>query len=160
MNKHNWKTFAFWILLSEAVCALSGWLTRQGAKIYMETIQKPPLSPPSVVFPIVWVILFLLMGIGAARIACTPDSAARSRSLLLFLVQLAFNFFWSILFFNLQRFGFALIWLLILWGLILAMLLSFRKVDKLAAWLQLPYLLWVTFAAYLNLGVWMLNNLY
>ena len=157
MNRRSWKTYAFWILLSEGVGALSGWLTRDGTKLYTETVVKPPLSPPSIVFPIVWAILFVLMGIGAARIYAAPASNARSRSLLLFFVQLAFNFFWSILFFNLQRYGLALLWLLVLWGLILWMILSFRRVDPLAAWLQLPYLLWVTFAAYLNYGVFHLN---
>ena len=98
------------------------------------------------------------MGIGAARIYLAPASNARSRSLLLFFVQLAFNFFWSIIFFNLQAFGFAFLWLIALWVLILLMILSFRKVDKPAAWLQMPYLLWVTFAAYLNWGVWLLNS--
>ena len=99
-----------------------------------------------------------MMGIGAARIYLAPASGDRSRSLLLFLVQLAVNFFWSIIFFNLQAFGFAFVWLILLWVLILLMILSFRKVDKLAAWLQIPYLLWVSFAAYLNLGVWLLNR--
>ena len=116
------------------------------------------MSPPSIVFPIVWSILFALMGIGAARIYLSPAFNARTRSLMLFLIQLAFNFFWSIIFFNFQNFGFAFIWLIALWILILLMILSFREVDKLAAWLQIPYLLWVTFAAYLNLGVWLLNR--
>ena len=75
----------------------------------------------------------------------------------LFLVQLAFNFFWSIIFFQFQNFGFALVWLAVLWALILWMLLSFLQVDCTAGWLQVPYLLWVTFAAYLNWGVWLLN---
>ena len=158
MNKANWKTYAFWIVLAEAVGGLSGWLTREGTKVYNATVQQPPLSPPSIVFPIVWGILFALMGIGAARIYASPASGARSRSLLLFFIQLAFNFFWSIIFFNLQNFGFALLWLLALWVLILLMILSYRKVDPLAAWLQVPYLLWVTFAAYLNFGVWLLNG--
>ena len=165
MKKTNWKVYAFWMILAEAVGALSGWLTRKGVKTYNATIQQPTLSPPSIVFPIVWGILFVLMGIGAARIYLAPASNARSRSLLLFFVQLAFNFFWSIIFFNLQAFGFAFLWLIALMTfmflfnlvLILLMILSFRKVDKPAAWLQMPYLLWVTFAAYLNLGVWMLN---
>ena len=73
-------------------------------------------------------------------------------------MQLAFNFFWSIIFFNLRRFGFAFFWLVALWGMILWMIRTFLRVDRLAAWLQLPYFLWVTFAAYLNLGVWMLNR--
>ena len=158
MKKSTWKTYAFWILFTEAVGALSGWLTRSGTQIYNETIIQPPLSPPAIVFPIVWGILFALMGIGAARIYLAPASGVRSCSLLLFLIQLIFNFFWSIIFFNFQAYGFAFIWLLILWFLILLMILSFRKVDKLAAWLQLPYLLWVTFAAYLNFGVWLLNK--
>lgn len=157
MKKSNWKVYAFWIVLAEAVGALSGWLTRKSVKIYNATVKQPPLSLPSIVFPIVWGILFALMGIGAARIYLAPASNARSRSLLLFLVQLAFNFFWSIIFFNLQAFGVAFLWLIVLWVLILLMILSFRKVDKPAAWLQIPYLLWVTFAAYLNFGVWMLN---
>ena len=98
------------------------------------------------------------MGIGAARIYLAPESAERTKSLRIFFVQLAFNFLWSILFFNFQSFGFAFVWLMALWVLILWMILSFRKVDPLAAWLQIPYLLWVTFAAYLNLGVWWLNR--
>ena len=157
MKKSNWKVYAFWIVLAEAIGALSGWLTRKGVKVYNATVEQPPLSPPSIVFPIVWGILFVLMGIGAARIYLAPASNARSCSLLLFLVQLVFNFFWSIIFFNWQAFGFASLWLIALWVLILLMILSFRKVDKPAAWLQIPYLLWVTFAAYLNFGVWMLN---
>lgn len=158
MKKPAWKTYVLWILFAEAVGGLSGWLTREGTKIYNATIEQPLFSPPSIVFPIVWGILFALMGIGAARVYLAPASNARSRSLLLFLVQLTFNFFWSIIFFNLQRFGFAFLWLVVLWGLILWMILSFRKVDSLAAWLQVPYFLWVTFAAYLNFGVWMLNR--
>lgn len=157
MEKSTWKTYAFWIALAEAVGALSGWLTRKGVKIYSATVEQPTLSLPSIVFPIVWGILFVLIGVGAARIYLAAASNARSRSLLLFLVQLAFNFFWSIIFFNLQAFGFAFLWLIVLWVLILLMILSFRKVDKPAAWLQIPYLLWMTFAAYLNFGVWMLN---
>lgn len=158
MKKHAWKSYVFWIILAELVGGLSGWLTRESTEIYRAAITKPPLSPPGVVFPIVWVILFALMGVGGARICLAPASAVRSRSLLIFLAQLAVNFFWSIIFFNLQAFGFAFLWLLLLWVLILRMILSFRMVDKTAARLQIPYLLWVTFAAYLNFGVWLLNR--
>ena len=157
MNKKHWKSTAFWILFTEAVGALSGWLTREGTKIYNTSVVQPPFSPPPLVFPIVWTILFALMGLGAARVYRTPASNARSRALLVYLLQLAFNFFWSILFFNLQAFGLAFVWLLILWVLILWMILCFHRVDRPAALLQIPYLLWVTFAAYLNLGVWLLN---
>ena len=157
MKQKTWKPYAFWILLAEGVGALSGWLTREDTKQYGKTIASPPLSPPALVFPVVWGILFFLMGVGAARIYRAPPSAMRTRSLLLFLVQLAFNFGWSILFFHFRRFGLALLWLLVLWGQILWMMFSFFRVDKVAAWLQIPYLLWVTFAAYLNWGVWVLN---
>jgi len=97
------------------------------------------------------------MGIGAARVALAPLSQERTKALVLFLVQLAVNFFWSIIFFNLLRFDLAFVWLVLLWVLILSMILAFYKVDPLAALLQIPYLLWVTFAAYLNFAVWQLN---
>ena len=157
MKGRPWKTYLIWILFTEAVGALSGWLTREGTELYAQSIVKPPLSPPGIVFPIVWVILFALMGIGAARIWLSPPSARRSRSLALFFAQLFFNFFWSVIFFNFQAFGFALLWLAVLWALIWGMLLSFQRVDRPAAWLQVPYLLWVTVAGYLNLGIWLLN---
>ena len=152
-----WKTYLFWILFTEAVGFLSGWLTRESTRLYSEVIIQPPLSPPAILFPIVWVILFALMGIGAARIDLSPISPERTQSLRIYILQLAVNFFWSIIFFNLQKYGFALLWLVFLWVLILWMIRSFRKVDRTAALLQIPYLLWVTFAAYLNFGVWVLN---
>lgn len=155
--KRNWKPYLFWILLAEAVGGLSGWLTRDAMQSYSETILQPPLSPPGWVFPVVWTALFALMGIGAARIYLAPPSKERSRGLNLFITQLVVNFFWSPIFFNAQAFGFAFFWLLLLWGLVLWMILTFRKLDPLAAKLQIPYLIWLTFAAYLNLGVWYLN---
>lgn len=158
MKVSHWKTYAVWILFSEAVGALSGWLTRDGVKLYNAAVEQPPLSPPSLVFPIVWGILFALMGIGAARVYLAPASGERARGLRLFLAQLCFNFFWSILFFCFQAFGAAFLWLLALWVLIFAMTVSFSRVDPPAARLQLPYLLWVAFAAYLNVGVWVLNR--
>jgi tryptophan-rich sensory protein len=157
LKKFPWKTYAAWILLTEAVGALSGYITREGTEIYNMTVQKPPLTPPGAVFPIVWGILFALLGIGAARIYLAPATGIRYKSLLVFFVQLVFNFIWSIIFFNYQAFGFAFVWLIVLWLLILAMIGLFRKTDKPAGLLQIPYLLWVSFAAYLNFGVWLLN---
>lgn len=157
MKKITWKPYILWILLAEAVGALSGWLTREGTQLFSETVAKPPLTPPSLVFPIVWGILYALMGIGAARVSLTEPSEDRSRGLNLFVAQLIVNFFWSLIFFNAQAYGFAFFWLLLLCGLVLWMTLTFRKVDPIAAWLQVPYLLWLTFAAYLNFGVWRLN---
>lgn len=157
MKTRTWKPYLLWTVLAEAVGALSGWLTREGMRRFKAETLKPPLTPPGFVFPVVWALLFALMGAGAARVYLTPPSRERRRSLTLFAVQLAFNFFWSILFFSLRRYGLAFFWLIALWGLILWMTLSFRRVDPLAGWLQVPYLLWTAFAAYLNLGVWVLN---
>lgn len=158
MNKKNWKTYALWILIAEAVGGLSGFLSRDGFETFNTAVQHPPLTPPELVFPIVWGILYALMGISAARIALSAPSKDRSTGLNIFVVQLVVNFFWSLIFFNAQQYGFAFFWLLLLWVLVLWMILTFRKVDPLAAWLQIPYLLWLTFAAYLNAGVWFLNS--
>lgn len=157
VNEHTWKPYAVWVLFTEAVGALAGWLARDGARLYAQTAAQPPLSPPAVVFPIVWAVLYALMGIGAARVYLTPPSRLRSQGLWLYFLQLAVNFVWPLLFFGLQAYGPALVWLAILWGLIWGMLLAFRRADPLAGWLQAPYLLWVSFAAYLNWGVWRLN---
>ena len=158
MLKRNWKTFAFWILLAEAVGSLSGWLSREDMKLYSETIVQPLLSPPMWVFPVAWGVLFALMGIGAARVSLQEKTVWRSRGLNLFIAQLAVNFFWSLIFFNAQAFGFAFLWLLLLIVLVALMIYAFYKVDPLAAKLQIPYLLWLMFAAYLNFGVWYLNR--
>lgn len=158
MKKHKWISYAIWILMAEAVGALSAWLTREGTDLFNAVIRQPVFSPPPVLFPIVWGILYVLMGFSAARISHLPQSPARSRSLNLYFAQLIVNFFWSLIFFNTQRFGFAFIWLLLLWGLVLWMIVSFWEVDPTAARLQIPYLLWLSFAAVLNLGVWYLNR--
>lgn len=158
MNIRKWKPYLFWIGITEAVGALSGWLTREGNKLYEQTAVKPKLTPPGIVFPFVWGVLYALMGISATRIWQSPPSSSRSRGLNLYIAQLVVNFFWSLIFFNAQAYGFAFLWLVLLWVLVLAMILTFRKVDPVAAWLQIPYLLWLTFAAYLNWGVWKLNG--
>ena len=145
--------------MSEGIGFLSGILSRSGAAAFGETVQQPPLSPPAFLFPIVWTVLYALMGIGAARISLAPPSPARSRSLNLFIAQLIVNFFWSLIFFNAKAYGLAFLWLLLLCVLVLRMILSFRRVDPVAALLQIPYLLWLTFAAYLSYGVWMLNSI-
>ena len=157
MIKKHWKTYALWILIAEAVGALSGYLSREGMQLYASAISKPPLSPPGILFPIVWVILYALMGFSAARIYLLPPSTARSTGLNLYVAQLIINFFWSLIFFNAQAFGLAFLWLLLLWILVFAMILVFRKTDPVAAYLHIPYLIWLTFAAYLNAGVWYLS---
>ena len=116
MNRTKIKAYFLWILLAEAVGGLAGWLTREDVKIYTDSIAQPPLSPPALVFPVAWTILYALMGIGAARLALASDSPQRSRALAVFGLQLGMNFLWSILFFKFQLFGFSLLWLIALWG--------------------------------------------
>ena len=158
MKQIPWKVYLLWILFTEAVGGLSGWLTREGSRFFSQSVAQPPLSPPALVFPIVWALLYALMGISAARVYLTAPSPERSKSLNLYIVQLVVNFFWSLIFFNAQAYGFAFVWLLLLWALVLVMILQFRRVDPPAANIQIPYLIWLTFAAYLNLGVWYLNR--
>lgn len=157
MKKGAWKSYLLLIAATESVGALAGWLTREGIETF-KTIKKSSLTPPNAVFPFVWSILYALMGIGAARVWNAPESPERSRGLKLFTLQLIVNFFWSLLFFNLQAYGLSFLWLVLLWILILIMIMSFKKVDKVAAALQIPYLIWTTFAGYLNFAVWLLNR--
>ena len=157
MNKHNWKIYGLCILLTEAVGGLSGWLTKDAMQVYMDTIAQPPLSPPGWLFPIVWGILYALLGFSGARIWLSEASRNRSWGINLYIIQLVVNFFWSLIFFNLQAFGAAFFWLILLWGQVLGMILVFYKTEPLAGKLQIPYLIWLTFAAYLNFGVWLLN---
>ncbi len=156
--KGRWKTYGFWIALAEGVGALAAWLTRKGVEWFNLMVRKPALTPPEWVFPVAWGILYALMGIGAARVRLADPTQTSRRAINLFLVQLAMNFCWSILFFNFRAYGAALLWLAVLWAVIAAMALEFAKAAKAAGWLQAPYLVWVAFALYLNYGVWRLNG--
>lgn len=156
MNKSKIKTYVISLAVSLGVGGLSAALT-YGAMEDYERVIKPVLTPPGVVFPIVWSVLFVLMAVSAAGVWLSPPTRARSKGLIFYAVSLIFNFFWSILFFNLQAFGVAFFWLVILWGLILLMISFFYKSSKTAGLLQIPYLLWVSFAGYLNYMIWMLN---
>ncbi len=158
MESKSWKSYVFFIILSLGVGVLAALLTMAGTELYSEGLIRPPLAPPAWLFPVVWTVLYILMGVGAARIWQSPPTELRQRGLNIYIVQLIVNFFWSLILFNAQAYGFAFLWLLLLWTLILWMILTYYKVDKLAAWLQIPYLLWVTFAGYLNFAIWQLNS--
>ncbi len=152
------KTYVISILIPLAVGALAAFLTRDNMMLYDEIIQ-PPLAPPAIVFPIVWTILYTLMGIGCARVYLQKDvmQNAVSKALNVYALQLAFNFCWSLIFFNLRAFFGAFVWLIVLWLLVAVMLIRFNRVDKAAAIINIPYLVWLTFAAYLNLAIVILN---
>jgi len=161
MQSNKFKKFLiylFWIALAEGIGFLAGLLSREGVRLYSETVIKPPLTPPAIVFPIVWTVLYALMGFAAARVFLSESSTERTRGLRLFAVQLVLNFCWPLLFFNIQAFGIAFFLLLVLWATVLRMIVSFSMTDKAAAFSQLPYIFWLTFAACLNAGVWLLNS--
>lgn len=150
------KPLAISLAISLGTGGLSALLTKDAMKRYA-LVDQPPLSPPGWVFPVVWTVLFILMGV-AAYLVWIENGPERDRLLTLYAAQLVFNFFWTLIFFNGEKYALAFVWLLILWGLILATLLTFRKKNKTAGNLLIPYLAWVTFAAYLNAGVWYLNG--
>lgn len=142
----------FWFLLPLAAGGLAALLTRQSMEVY-ETVVKPPLAPPSLLFPIVWGILYLLMGIGALLVyneGCT-------QALLVFSAQLLLNFLWPILFFNAQAFWASFLLLLVLFGMICWTVVLFYRCRPVAGYLLIPYLLWVGFAGYLNAMIAYLN---
>ncbi len=157
MKDKKWIPYLIGILAVEALGLLAALLTRSGVEYYSVNVLKPPLAPPNWIFPVVWIILYALMGISAVRIRQQQASMEQERVLNLFVIQLALNFFWPLLFFNAQAYGLSVIWIILLWIAVLLMILQMRKVDILAAWLQVPYLIWLTFATYLTLGVWIVN---
>lgn len=146
------------IIIPLAVGGVSALLTMNGMQDF-KNIKQPPLSPPGWLFPVVWSILYILMGIASYIVYTKRKTDNRTESALKFYVaQLVFNFFWSIIFFNLDAYLFAFIWLVILWALILITTIKFYQISKPAGYLMVPYLLWVTFAGYLNLAIYILNR--
>ncbi len=150
-------TYVASVLGTEAAGLVVGLLTREGTQIYAETIAKPPLSPPGIVFPIAWTILYGLMGVGLARILLSGPSPTRATSIMLFGIQLALNLTWCFIFFGARRFDLALFELIVMLAVVAAMTLAFLRTDALAGKMQLPYLVWLCFATYLNTGVLLLN---
>ena len=156
IHKIDVKKLAVCIGISLGTGILSGIISMMGMENF-EKANKPPLTPPGFIFPVVWTILFILMGI-SSYIICTSDDLNKTTALGIYGLQLGVNFFWPLLFFNLNAYLFSFIWIIILWLLIILMIKKFYNISKPAAFLQLPYLLWVTFAAYLNFGVYVLNS--
>lgn len=155
MNRTTIKTLAIAILIPLAVGGLSALLTHGSMEVYGQ-LERPALSPPPVVFPIVWAILYILMGISSWLIY-KSTAPMRSTALHLYALQLVLNFIWPILFFQLHWYWLSFFWLLALIAALGLMLYRFYHIRPAAAYLQLPYLLWTLFAAYLNLMIALLN---
>lgn len=151
------KQFLICIAIPLLVGGLSALITRGGMDTF-ETINKPLLSPPGWLFPVVWTILFILMGIASYLVLVSGKPQMEiNRALVIYGIQLIFNFFWSIFFFNFSLYLFSFIWLVLLWLFILTTTVLFYRISKPAGYLMIPYLLWVTFAGYLNFQIYLLN---
>ena len=155
--KIRWKTLIFNLAVPLITGAVSGFLTRSAMQQYGQ-LNQPPLSPPSAVFPVVWTTLFLLMGISAYLVTMKRSDGLKSFDLpAVYWIQLIVKFIWPLIFFNLAIDGIALAWLILLIILVIYMIFQFHDITPAAGWLQVPYLLWLIFAGYLNAGIWLLN---
>ena len=153
--KLQWKKLIISIALPLAVGGVSALLTRKGMQDFASVLQ-PPLSPPAWLFPVVWTVLYILMGVACYLVWVSPQRD--KNALFAYGIQLFFNFCWSLLFFGAKNYLFAFFWLLLLWAAILWTLVLFYRTRKPAGYLLIPYLVWVAFAGYLNLGVYLLNR--
>ncbi len=154
--KIQWKELILCIVIPLAVGGISALLTQQSMEVFA-TVVKPPLSPPAWLFPVVWTILYVLMGIASYLVLQSSKPYRIRTALTFYAIQLFFNFWWSIIFFNIEAYLLAFVWILLLWFFILITMLMFYKITKPAGYLMAPYIVWVTFAAYLNLGIYLLN---
>jgi tryptophan-rich sensory protein len=154
--KIDFKKLIINIAIPLGVGALSA-LISMGSMKNFASLDQPPLSPPAWLFPVVWSILYVLMGISSYLITESGKPARSKTALTVYGVQLFFNFMWSIIFFNFEAYLFAFIWLLALFVLIIINAVLFFKIDRRAGLLFTPYILWVAFAGYLNLGISILN---
>ena len=155
--KLNLKKLLLSLVIPLAVGGLAAFITRDYRDIY-SSINNPPFAPKPWVFPVVWTILYILMGISLYLVWSRDATYLRKRcAFILFGIQLALNFIWSPIFFVYQKFLLAFVILVLIWLAVLFMIICFCKISKPAALLQIPYLIWLTFAAYLNYGVYLLN---
>ena len=155
-NKKRAATYAISIIVALAVGGISALLSLKGMEQYA-SLRQPPLSPPGWLFPVAWTILYTLMGISAARVYLA-DTAETRPALWIYAFQLLVNALWSPIFFSLQLRLAAFVWLLILIALVIVTIVRFKRVDIPAGNLQFPYLIWLLFAAYLDLATYILNG--
>ena len=155
--KIQWKPLLICVAIPLAVGGLAALLSREGMNVFA-SLEKPPLSPPGWLFPVVWTILYVLMGIASYLVFTSgADRKTVGAALRVYGFQLAVNFLWPIFFFNFGWYLFSFVRLLLLLLLILVTFARFWKISVPAACLLIPYLIWVVFAGYLNLGVALLN---
>ncbi len=156
--KIAWKRLIIAVLIPLLVGGLAAVLTGN-AMMAFDALEQPPLSPPAWVFPVVWTILYTLMGVASYLVATANASRIdKDGALAVYALQLAFNFLWPILFFNLEMYRVALVWLILLLILVIITAVRFYRIRPAAGWLLLPYILWLLIATYLNFGIVTLNS--
>jgi len=146
------------LLVPLMIGGFSGYLSASGVNDWYLTINKPSFNPPSWVFGPVWTVLYLVMGYSFYLVWKAEPSSARNTVIGLFILQLTLNFLWSLIFFRWHLMGLAFAEIVVLWVVIAYMALKMHPVSPLAAWLQVPYLLWVGFASVLSGSLWWLNR--
>lgn len=146
------------IVLTVGLGSLGGIFTISEIPVWYAGLQKPSFNPPNWLFGPVWTLLYLLMGISVYVIWKQPASSTRNTALTFFMIQFILNFCWSIIFFNQHQLGWALVEIIIMWVAILVTIIWFGKLSSVAAWLLVPYILWVSFASLLNGAIWKLNS--
>jgi benzodiazapine receptor len=155
MNRYLKLTLC--ILLPLLIGGISGYASASGINIWYMGLNKPFFNPPNYLFGPVWSLLYILMGISFYRILQSAPNEIRRKAIIIFCFQLVLNFCWSFLFFKFQLLAISFIEIIIMWISIASMIYTFKKIDKTAAYLQIPYLLWVSFASVLNGAIWYLN---
>lgn len=146
------------VVLCLAIGGVSGYLTSLEIHTWYVTLNKPSFNPPNYLFAPVWTTLYFLMGISLWLVwKSNAKPSIKNKAIFFFVIQLILNFFWSIIFFSLHQLGFALVEIILMWIFILLSVMAFYPISKIAAYLLIPYLCWVSFASVLNFAIWKLN---
>lgn len=156
--KVNKRLLIICIAIPLGVGLVSALLTRGSMETFAQ-LNKPPLAPPAWLFPVVWTILYTLMGVSSYLVLTSgAEKEEIEYALKIYAYQLLVNFLWSTFFFNFGWYLFAFFWLVLLWVLVLMMILRFKDISKIAAYMNIPYIIWLSFAGYLNFAIWLLNR--
>jgi len=157
MNLNKFLKVLVCLAIPLLVGSVAGLVTSPNIKEWYQYLEKPVFSPPNWIFGPMWTLLYILMGVGLFLILETEKNKLRDKAVKVFAIQLVFNFVWSFLFFEFRLVGVAFFEILLIWVSVIWMITSFYPINKKAALLQIPYLLWVSFASALNGAVWILN---
>ncbi len=155
MKNINFKKLFIYIFITLLIGVIPSIFVYNNIDKY-ELLNKPLLSPPSIIFPIVWTIIYIILGISIYRIMGT-DNNRKNEAKLIYFIQLIINALWTPIFFGLNEYFLAFLWIIMLILLVITMIIIFFKIDKISAYLNIPYLFWLLFASYLNFGIFVLN---